>query len=280
MAEAIMDVNAGAVPDRGAPTGRALPVREVLGGVRGFWTDGRRIERVCYLVGAMLILAGLFHLGVFFVRGGPWYGPVSWRKPTTFGLSFGLTLITIAWVGSFLRARAWLLAVFAVACVLEVVLISVQAWRHVPSHFNNEGPLNTAIAFSLAGGGAVLIVVLAGLTVLAFRPAPERDPAMRLALRAGFVALMGALASGAAMIAKGMVLVKTGHQQAAYTAADALKPVHAVTMHAVLVLPALAWLLTYLPTTADGRRTVIARVTWAYALATAVVILVSLIKFG
>ncbi len=252
---------------------------EVLGGVRAFWSEGRRVERLCYAVGALLMLAGVFHLGVFFVRGGSWYGPVSWRKPTTFGLSFGITLITIAWVGSFLRVRAWLLGVFAVACVLEVVLISVQAWRRVPSHFNNEGPLNTGIAFSLAGGGAVLILVLVTMTVLAFRPAPRRDPAMTLALRAGFVALMGALASGAAMIAKGMVLVKTGHQQAAYTAADALKPAHAVTMHAVLVLPALAWLLTYFPVTASGRRTVIVRVTWAYALAAAAVILVSLIRF-
>ena len=259
---------------------RAVPVREVAVALREFWSRGGRMERSCYLIGAVLILAGLFHLGVFFVRDGSWTGPVSWRKPTTFGLSFGLTLITITWVGSFLRTRAPLLAVFAAACVLEVVLISVQAWRHVPSHFNNQGPVNTGIAFSLAGGGAVLIIALVTMTVLAFRPAPDRDPAMRLALRVGFAALMFALASGAAMIAKGMVLVKTGHQQAAYTAADALKPAHAVTMHAVLVLPALAWLLTFFPVTASGRRTVIARVSWGYALAAAAVILVSLVKFA
>jgi hypothetical protein len=258
---------------------RQVPVREIASGVLGFWRSGRRIERVCYAVGAVLMLAGVFHFGVFLVRGGSWYGPVSWRKPTTFGLSFGLTLITITWVGSFLRVRDWMLGVFAVACVLEVALISVQAWRRVPSHFNNEGPVNTAIAFSLAGGGAVLILTLVGMTVMAFRPAPGRDPAMTLALRAGFVALMFALASGAAMIAKGMVLVKTGHQQAAYTAADALKPAHAVTMHAVLVLPALAWVLTFFPVSAAGRRTAVARVTWAYAVAAAAVILVSLVRF-
>jgi hypothetical protein len=58
---------------------------------------------------------------VFLVDGGPWEGPVSWRKPTTFGISFGLTLITIAWVSSYLvmrpRTRAWLLGVFAADCV-------------------------------------------------------------------------------------------------------------------------------------------------------------------
>jgi len=45
------------------------------------------------------------------------------------------------------------------------------------------------------------------------------------------------------MIAKGMSLVFTGDPQAAYMTGGSLKPTHAVTMHAVLVLPALAWLL-------------------------------------
>ena len=254
----------------------------MVGTIRSIPTT--RLDRVCYAISAILVLAGVFHFGVFLVRGGPWYGPVSWRKPTTFGLSFGLTLATITWVSSFVRlgtrARNILLSLFAVACVLEVVLISVQAWRHVPSHFNNEGPLNTAIAFSLAGGGAVLIGVLVTFTVAAFRRPPERvTPAMRAAVRAGFVALMVALASGGAMIAKGMVLVRTGHQQAAYTAADALKPAHGVTMHAILVLPALAWLLSF--TTWDDARQLrlVNRVTGAYALAAAVVVVISLIKF-
>ncbi|MGH3375427.1 MAG: hypothetical protein ACRDP6_11860, partial [Actinoallomurus sp.] len=166
-----------------------------------FWTEGRRVERVCYLVGAALIASGLFHLAVFALDGGPWEGPVSWRKPTTFGLSFGLTLITIAWVASFLRLgdrfRTVLLAVFAVACVAETAMITVQAWRHVPSHFNMETPLNTVISMSLAVGGGVLIVVLVTLTVRAFGTNPGVPASTRLALRAGFVTLLVALASGA-----------------------------------------------------------------------------------
>jgi hypothetical protein len=53
-----------------------------------------------------------------------------------------------------------------------------------------------------------------------------------------------ALASGAAMIARGVVLVRTGHQEAAYDSTAPLKPLHGVSLHAVLVLPALAWLLS------------------------------------
>jgi hypothetical protein len=218
----------------------------------------RRIERVCYVVAAILVLSGLFHLGVFAVLGGPWYGPVSWRKPVTFGLSFGLTLATVAWVSSYLRIgprlRTVLLGVFAVDCVAEVAGITVQAWRHVPSHFNFETPANRSVSMMLAIGGGILIAVLVALAVPAFRGDPEQSPSMRLALRAGFVTLLIGLASGAAMIARGVTLVNTGHQQLAYQLGGFLKPVHAVSLHGVLVLPGLAWLLSRLDW-AEARRT-------------------------
>jgi hypothetical protein len=257
-------------------------VRSVVASLWAFWTEGRRVERVCYLVGAALIASGLFHLAVFAVDGGPWEGPVSWRKPTTFGLSFGLSLITIAWVAAFLhlgdRFRTVLLSVFAVACVAETGMITVQAWRHVPSHFNMETPLNTVISMSLAVGGGVLIAVIVTLTVRAFGTNPGVTESTRLALRAGFVTLLVALASGAIMIARGVVLVRTGHQQTAYSDGGFLKPVHGVTMHGILVLPGLAWLLTFTNTTESRRTRVVTWTTAAYAVAIAVVIIDSLTR--
>jgi hypothetical protein len=206
----------------------------------------RPVERACYAVGAVLIASGLFHLGLLVVTGGSWQGPVSWRKPMTFGLSFGLTLITIAWVASYLRlgrrTRTWLLSLFAGACVLEVSLITLQAWRRVPSHFNLETPFDGSVARTLALGGGVLIAVIAVLTVASWRADPQVAPSMRLAVRAGLVALDVAVLVGAVMIATGISRALGGDQQAAY-AGGALKPAHAVTMHGVLLLPALAWLL-------------------------------------
>lgn len=115
------------------------------------------------------MVSGLFHLGVFADRGAPLYGPVSWRKPATFELSFGLTLIALTWVASYLtlstRARTWLSGIFAVDCVVEVAGITIQAWRGVPSHFNTETPLNTVIAMNLAVGGGVLIAVLGAIAI-------------------------------------------------------------------------------------------------------------------
>ncbi|MFI9780698.1 hypothetical protein ACIHCV_39555 [Streptomyces sp. NPDC051956] len=220
----------------------------MTGAVRELWRAARPSERLCYATGAVLTLSGLAHLLVFAVDGGPWDGPVSWRKPVTFGVSFGLTLIALTWVTSYLRigarARNVLLVVFAADCVLEVGGITLQAWRRVPSHLNMESGFNTAVSMSLAVGGGILVVLLSVFAVASFRRRPSGPTGMPLALWSGFAILLVALASGAAMIARGVILTKTGHQEAAYHSTSPLKPLHGVSLHAVLVLPALAWLMS------------------------------------
>ncbi|NEB80197.1 hypothetical protein G3I40_34070 [Streptomyces sp. SID14478] len=216
----------------------------------------RPAERLCYATGVALVASGLVHLAVLGIDGGPWDGPVSWRKPFTFGLSFGLTLMALTWVTSYLQVRARvrtvLLVVFAADCVLEVGGITLQAWRKVPSHLNMESAFNTVVSMSLAVGGGILVVLLTAFAVASFRNRPSGPTGMSLAVRAGFAALLVALASGAAMIARGVVLTRTGHQEAAYHSTAALKPLHGVSLHAVLVLPVLAW---FMSRTAWGERT-------------------------
>jgi hypothetical protein len=51
------------------------------------------------------VAVGLFLLGVFLVDDGPWGGPLSWRKPVTFGLSCGVTTLAVAWIATFLSLR-------------------------------------------------------------------------------------------------------------------------------------------------------------------------------
>ncbi|MCG7203494.1 hypothetical protein [Streptomyces arenae] len=233
----------------------------------------RPAERLCHATGALLILSGLAHLAVFAVDGGPWYGPVSWRKPVTFGLSFGLTLIAVTWVTSYLRLgerlRTVLLLVFAADCVVEVGGITVQAWRRVPSHLDLATPFDTAVSMTLAVGGGVLVVLLSVFAVVSFRRRPAGPVGMALAVRAGFAILLVALASGAAMIARGVVLARTGHQEAAYASTAPLKPLHGVSLHAVLVLPAVAWLLSRTAWSERARRRVMAAAVGCYAVAVA-----------
>jgi hypothetical protein len=110
------------------------------------------------------------------------------------------------------------------------------------------------------------------LAVVAFRANPQLPASLRSAVRIGFVALLGAAAAGALMIARGMVLVVSGDAQAAYATGGTLKPTHAVTMHAILVLPALAWLLSF-ANWSEGRRLAVVRVASAgYLLLAGVVV--------
>ncbi|MGW3206671.1 hypothetical protein [Streptomyces sp. NPDC001135] len=233
----------------------------------------RVADRLCHATGLLLVLSGLVHLLVFAVDGGPWDGPVSWRKPVTFGLAFGLTLTAVTWVTSYLRAgprpRSALLLVFAVDCVVEVAGITLQAWRRVPSHLNMETRFDTAVSMTLAVGGGVLVVLLTVFAVASFRRRPAGPAGMPLAVRSGFAILLLAPASGAAMIARGVVLTRTGYQEAAYHSTAPFKPLHGVSLHAVLVLPALARLLSRSPWSERTRRRIVTAAVGCYAAAVA-----------
>ncbi|MEQ0561978.1 hypothetical protein ABJI51_23085 [Amycolatopsis sp. NEAU-NG30] len=239
------------------------------------WHDGRRAERIAYAVGAVLFLSGTVHAIVLLATGGSWLGPLSLRKAVTFGLSFGLTLVSVAWATSFLTVRErWrnvLLGTFTVASVAEVALVSMQAWRGVPSHFNFETPFDNVVSMTLAAGGGVIIVTVIGFTAAALVEPGPAAPSLRLAIRAGLAVLLVALATGAVMIGRGVVAARGGDPQLAYTTAGSLKPLHAVAMHAILVLPALAWLLRFSRWPEPHRMRVVKTAVAADAVLTAVI---------
>lgn len=247
----------------------------VMDAVSRIWRDGRRVERVAYVVGAVLFASGVVNAVVLLASGGTWLGPVSLRKAVTFGLSFGLTLASVAWATSYVvlrpRARAGLLGAFVVACVAEVVLVTMQAWRRVPSHFNFETGFDTVVSMSLAAGGGVIVVTGLGFTAAAFRSPGSMAPSMLVAVRFGLLVLMVALATGAVMIARGVVEARGGSPELAYTTAGSLKPLHAVAMHAILVLPGLAWLLRFTALPERARLRVVWLAVAADAVLTAVI---------
>jgi hypothetical protein len=230
-----------------------------------------RRTRVLLAISAVLVISGLVHLVVFVFGDRPWAGPVSWRKPFTFGVSFGVTLASVVWVTSYLRlaerTRTLLLGIFAADCVVEVAGITLQAWRDVPSHLNRSTPANTAVAVTLAIGGAVLIAVLGWFAVIAARGRIDAAPSMRLAIRAGFLLLVAGLLAGAAMIAVGTVAMNTATAAHAYAVTGFLKEFHGVTLHAVLALPALAWLLARVRWPEPRRHAVMRAVVAAYVVA-------------
>jgi hypothetical protein len=203
----------------------------------GRFTPAASYQKFAYACAALLLASGVFHGIVFLIDGGSWEGPVSWRKPIVFGLSFGITLLTVSWIVGLMRMRratGWVvLGILAVASVLEVVLITMQRWRGVPSHFNESTPFNSAV-FSLMGLLVTFVAVTAVLiTVRSFWPM-DAPASLAWAIRIGLVLLLSSQAVGVQMIAEGGNTFGT---------AGALKVPHAFTLHALQVLPALALLL-------------------------------------
>ncbi|MFG1812792.1 hypothetical protein ACGFIF_03410 [Kribbella sp. NPDC049174] len=217
-------------------------------------------QRFAYACGALLVLSGLFHLVVYLVDGGPWGGPLSWRKPIVFGLSFGITLVTIAWLMPFLRAgrvTGWIVVgLFSVASVAEVFLISMQTWRGVASHFNETTQFDSSV-FSFMGMLVMLIAVLTVYVTVRSFVRMDAPPSLAWALRLGLVLMLVSQAVGAQMIAEG------GNT---YGVAGALKVPHAVTLHAVQVLPALAILLLVSRSTERRRVRIVALGAVGYAV--------------
>ncbi|WP_156365060.1 hypothetical protein [Sciscionella sediminilitoris] len=254
------------------------PARTLFAELAAGYSDAGRLERACYRIAAVLVLLGLLHLLVQAVLGGPWAGPVSWRKPAEFGLAFGVTLFAVTAastrIAASARSRAPSLGLFAIACTVEVLAITVQAWRGVPSHFNTTTPIDSVFAMAAAFGGGVIVLSILTLTIAAIRkPLPAETRATRIAVLCGFFSLVLALLIGAAMIAIGERTMFTVSLEAAYWAATVLVPAHAVAMQGILVLPALAWLTTHTGWSAPRRTRIIMLGSTGYLLCTAVVVI-------
>ena len=103
---------------------------------------------------------------MYFALDGGWDGPVSWRKPIEFGISGGLTALSLAVVMGRLPRNGWLAWPCGVAVALfvpETALIDLQRWRSVPSHFNHDTPFDLAV-FDVMG---VLVAIVAlGIVVM------------------------------------------------------------------------------------------------------------------
>ena len=223
------------------------------------WRRAGAPWRSAYAVGSALMIVGLAHGVAWLVVGGPWEGPVSFRKPFSFGLSFGLATITLAWIADRLglsrRAGWWLLLPLVLADTSEVVWVSLQRARGVPSHFNLDTPLDSGL-YTVMGGLAVMVTasVVVALTVLAFRRRTD-DPALTLAFRAGLLILLVAMVGGGAMIGVGNSRAAAGQttDMVRWGAAGNMKVTHAIGMHGIQVLAGLALWLSAVPLVAATR---------------------------
>jgi hypothetical protein len=240
--------------------------------LRSYWRQRQPHQTFLYGTAFLLLASGLFHSVLWAVTGDSWSDPVSWRKPALFGISFGLTALSVAWVHTYLRPRrglGWLVCgSFAVAGAGEVTLISMQRWRGVPSHFNTHTPFDTAV-FQLMG----LLVVVAALGILTVTvralgglPVP---PSMGLAIRAGLLLLVAGQVLGGLILNNGGTVLHNDPganlaQANIFGLAGQMKVPHAVALHAIQALPALAWLLSFTALTERVRLRLVVLATAGY----------------
>jgi hypothetical protein len=207
-----------------------------------WFRDGR--ARLLAVIGLVLVASGLVHILVWAVLGGPWEGPVTWRKPILFGISGGLTSLSLGWAWSQLpwrRGDGWLAATAAWALLIEVAAIDLQAWRGVASHFNRSTPLDSFLYDAM--GVLILWVTLVAVDLtLRFLWQPTGLPAdMLLAARAGLVLLVISCLLGIWVSVHGDMRMAAGLEPERYGAAGVPKFPHGAVIHALQWLPMLAW---------------------------------------
>jgi len=207
-----------------------------------WWTDRRAWPLA--VLGAVMLASGIAHLPVWAVLGGPWEGAVSWRKPILFGISGGLTAISLGWVWSMLpmrRADVPLAVATAWALFVEVFLIDLQRWRGVASHFNRDTPLDSFLFDAMGALIVAVTLVIADLTLRLFLQRPAVTADMLLAARAGMLLLLVSCLLGIWVGMHGETRIDQGLDPTRLGVAGVPKFPHGVVIHAVQWLPALAW---------------------------------------
>ncbi len=207
-----------------------------------WWLDPR--ARLLSLLGAILIASGLVHLVLWGIDGGAWEGPVTWRKPILFGISGGLTSLSLGWAWSKLPRRPWdeiLATITAWALFVEVGLIDLQRWRGVASHFNRATPFDSFLYDAMGVLILVVTLVAVDLTVRLFRTPADLPPDMLAAARAGFVLLVVSCGLGIGVSIHGDLQVARGLSPEVVGAAGVPKFPHGAVIHALQWLPMLAW---------------------------------------
>ena len=193
-----------------------------------------------------------------------------WLKPWKFAVSIAIYSLTVAWmvtlVGTGARLARGAATVAAVALGIEIALITAQAARGVPSHFNTHTPLD-AMVFDVMG--ASIVSVWVATLVLALVLVRQRLDDRVLAVGLGWglgVGLLGMLLAVLMINPLNQVVLQLSHAPPTLldgghtvgapdggpglpitnwsTRAGDLRAPHFVGIHALQLLPLLAWLLS------------------------------------
>jgi hypothetical protein len=199
-----------------------------------------------------MLLSGCIHTLLLSVWSQDWNSPISFRKPVLFGFSTGLTLWSCLYVIQCLKPTAvdrFITMLLSGSLLIEVGLITVQAWRGTASHFNEQGMLNFLIEQSMLGLIICASAIVAWITWQSFRQNAYRfeyqrgsERALRLAIQAGMLFLLGSCMVGFLITYVGKLNQSQGLSPEIYLAKGVLKFPHGATLHAIQVLVLIVWI--------------------------------------
>ena len=176
-----------------------------------------------------------------------------WIKPMKFFTSITFFLWTTAWfmaeTRDLPRARAIVRWTIAVAMAIEMILITTQTVRGVPSHFNESTAINIII-FSIMGLTIAVSTVAMGLFLsILRRDTPPRRAGYLWGMRLGVALFLLASIEGGVIIANGAHTVSQpdGGPGLPFvnwsTTGGDLRIAHFFGMHAMQALPLFGFLL-------------------------------------
>lgn len=212
---------------------------------------------------ALFFLAGIF-LDPRYIGGAP-----VWLKPLKFAVSFSLYSFTLLWMLGFVegwvRLKKLVGSIVVLTLAAELLVIAGQAARGLASHFNVATPLDAAL-WSLMGVTIVVLwmahLAIAWLVIRQRFASPPLAWSLRLGLvitligmTLGFLMTMPSAQQLASWQAGAPVSVVGAHSVGVQDAGPGLPLVgwstqggdlrvgHFIGMHALQVLPFLAWLM-------------------------------------
>lgn len=177
-----------------------------------------------------------------------------WIKPMKFMMSLAVYLWTVAWISAYVQRPRWLIRTIsnfiATVMVIESVLILTQAARGVPSHFNEatalDGSLFAAMGIMIGIDTIMMVIIL----MMFIRPSVKLAPLYLWGIRAGILVFLFGGWIGGLMIVNGAHTIGAPDGGPGLplfnwsTIAGDLRVAHGMGLHALQILPLIAYSLS------------------------------------
>jgi hypothetical protein len=170
-----------------------------------------------------------------------------WIKPIKFSVSIAIYVWTLAWYLRYLSGRRRAVRMISwgvsISVVSEIVGITLQSARGVPSHFNSATPLDAAIFAAMGMMIGINTVLLIRVCVLFFVDHPDISTGYLWGIRFGLILFLLASFEGVFMVLHGSHTVGAPDGGAGLPFVNwsrehgDLRVMHFAGMHALQLLP-------------------------------------------